>query len=134
MLNGFTPEGERAELLVGAGVLAEHQHAVAAVEDRPLLGHQVHPVGDRVDEQHVVLRVGGERDREVVLDAQVDGHPVGGAVAGVDVGDDALDALAVGDVLLDVLPRGLQQRQEREPLLELGVQLEEAVEGARSRG
>ena len=128
-VEGVHAEGEGAELLVRAGVLRQDQHAGAPVQDRTLLGDQVHPVADGVDQQRVVVLVGRQRDGEVVLDAQVDRHPVGRAVLGVDVGDDALDALPIEDVLLDVLARGLQQGEEGEALPELGVQLEEAAEG-----
>ena len=72
-----------------------------------------------------------ERDRllEVVAQAQVDRHPVGGAVAVVDDRHERLDLLQVLDVLGHVLARGLEVGDEGDPLAELGVLLEEDVEG-----
>ena len=65
--NGLTVTAHSAELLAGAGVLGEDEHAVALVDERRLLRDQVHPVEDGVHEQHVVLLVGRDRAREVVL-------------------------------------------------------------------
>ena len=42
------------ELVVRAGLGREAHHAVAPVEQRTLLGDEIEPVLDRVDEQHVV--------------------------------------------------------------------------------
>jgi len=71
------------------------------------------------------------RDRllEVVAQLQVDRHPVRRAVAVVDDRDQRLDSLQVLGVLRHVLPRRLQVRDERVLLPELGVLLEERVEG-----
>ena len=123
---------EWADLLEGAGVLGEDQHAVLGVDERSFLGDQVHAVEDRVDHERVVVPVGRQRGREVVLETHVDRHPVGVAVARVDLGHEVHHTLAVGDVLLDVLARGLQAGQKGDPALELGVQLEEAVEGEKA--
>ena len=117
-----------AELLVGAGVLGEDRDALALVDDRPLLGDQVHAVEHRVDEQHVVVLVGGHRLLEVVAQLQLDRHPVGRAVAVVDDRHQRLDALEVLGVLRHVGPRGHQLRDERDALGELRVLLEEQVE------
>src|SRR3954463_2127776 len=58
--------GPLAEILVGAGVLRQDQHAVAAVDERRLLRDEVEAVEDRVDEQRVVLLVRRDRLDEVV--------------------------------------------------------------------
>ena len=66
---------ERAELLVRAGVLGEDQHAGAFVHERSFLRNQVHSVDDGVDEEDVVLLVGGDRLGEVVGNPEIDGRP-----------------------------------------------------------
>src|SRR5262245_14708477 len=68
------------QLLVRAGVLRQDRHALALVDDRALLRHQVHAVEHRVYDQHVVVLEGGDRLLEVVAQLQLDRHPVGGAV------------------------------------------------------
>ena len=74
-----------AELLVGAGVLGEDDHAVALVHQRSLLRHEVHAVCERVHEQNVVVLVPGHCLGEVIVNAQVDGLPGVRAVAVVDL-------------------------------------------------
>ena len=98
------------------------------VDQRPLLGDEVHPVPHRVHEQQVEVLVERDRLLEVVAQAQVDRHPVGRAVAVVDDRHERLDLLEVLDVLGDVLARGLQVRDEGHALAELGMLLEEDVE------
>ena len=120
---------ELAELLVGAGVLGEDRDALALVDDRALLGDQVHAVEHRVDQQHVVVLVGRHRLLEVVAQLQLDRHPVGCAVAVVDDRHERLDPLEVLGVLGHVGARGHQLGDERDALGELGVLLEEQVEG-----
>ena len=119
---------ELAQLLVRARVLAQDRDAVALVDQRPLLGHEVHPVEHGVDHHHVVVLVGGHRLLEVVAQLEVDRHPVRRPVAVVDDRDERLDALEVLGVLGHVGPRRHQLRGERDPLGELGVLLEEDVE------
>ena len=116
-------DGDRAlaELLVGAGVLGEHQHAVARVDRRGLLGDQVHAVEDRVDDQQVELLVAGDRLGQVLVDPEIDRHPVGRAVAVVDDRDQGLDPLEVLGVLGHVLAGGLQMGDEGDLLAELGM-------------
>ena len=127
MSNGLTG-GAVAELLVGAGVLGQHDHAVARVDRRRLLGDKVHAVEERVDDQQVVVLVAGDGLREVLVDPEVDRHPVGRAVAMVDDRHQRLDPLQVLGVLGHVLPRRLQVGDEGDHLAELGVLLEEDVE------
>ena len=107
----------------------QHQDAVAGVDRRRLLGDEVHAVEERVDHQQVEVLVAGDRLVEVLVDAEVDRHPVGGPVAVVDDRDQRLDPLQVLLVLGDVLPRGLQVGDEGDPLVELRVVGEELVEG-----
>ena len=94
-----------AELLAGAGVLGEDDHAVALVDERRLLRDEVQPVGDRVHEQHVVLLVRGDRPREVVLDLEADRQPALAAEPVVDGARRVDDRVQVGRVLRDVLSR-----------------------------
>src|SRR5690606_21451618 len=54
-----------AQFVGGAGLGGQHQGAAALGEHRALLGDQVHPVSDRVDQQHVGHPVGGQGAREV---------------------------------------------------------------------
>ena len=128
-VEGVDAERALAELLVGAGVLGEHQDAVAGVDGRRLLGDEVHAVEERVDHEQVEVLVAGDGLVEVLVDAEVDRHPVGRAVAVVDDRDERLDPLQVLLVLGDVLPRRLQVGDERDPLVELRVVGEELVEG-----
>jgi hypothetical protein len=113
---------------VRAGVLREDRDAGVLVQQRSLLRHQVHAVEHRVDQQHVVLLVGGESFLEVVAQLQLDRHPVGGAVAMVDDGDERLDPLQVLLILRHVAARWHQLRDEADALAELGVLLEKGVE------
>ena len=80
----------------------QDRDAVALVDERALLGDEVHAVEHRVDHQHVVVLVGGDRLLEVVAQLEVDRHPVGRAVAVVDDGDQRLDPLEVLGVLRHV--------------------------------
>ena len=54
MSYGWIGSAASCELVVRAGLGREAQHAVAAVDQRALLGDEVEPVLDRVHEQHVV--------------------------------------------------------------------------------
>ena len=130
MSNGLTLRRELAELLVRAGVLRQHRDPVALVDQRALLGDEVHPVEHRVDHQHVVVLVGGDGLLEVVAQLELDRHPVGRAVAVVHDRDERLDALQVLGVLGHVGPRGHELGHEGHALGQLGVLLEEQVEGA----
>ncbi len=104
MSNGFTDERPRAELLVRAGILREDQDAVALVHERPFFGDEVEAVVDRVHEQHVVLLVSGHREREVVLDAEIDRCPAVALEAVVHGSRGTLDRAQVLGVLGDLLP------------------------------
>src|SRR5690606_4128075 len=79
-------DGDRvlAHLLVGARLTGQHQGGTLVGEDRDLLGDQVHPVADRVDQTHVREPVGGQRAGEVVLDVQHHRAPALRAVLLVD--------------------------------------------------
>ena len=94
---------ELPELLVRAGVLGQQAHAVALVHERALLRDQVHAVEHRVHDQQVVVLVGGDRPVEVLLELEVDRHPVGRPVPVVDDGYERLDSLEVLGVLRHVL-------------------------------
>ena len=128
MSNGLTDSAYlRRGSSVRAGVLRQDRHAVALVDDRALLGDQVHTVEHRVDEQHVVLAVGRHRLVEVVAELQLHGHPVGRPVAVVDDRHERLDALQVLGVLGHVGTRRHQLRDERDALAKLRVLIEEQV-------
>ena len=94
---------ERAQLLVGAGVLGEGEDAVAAVDHHRLLGDEVHAVGQGVDHEHVADGVGGHGHGHVVGQAQVDRLVALAAVGGVDPGHDGADLGQVVGVLGHVL-------------------------------
>ena len=109
-------EREVAELVVRAGVLGQHEHPVARVDERRLLRDEVQPVEDGVHEQHVVLLVRRDGAGEVVLDAQVDRHPTGARVPVVHAARLALDRAEVLGVLGDVLARRVEQREHPDSL------------------
>ena len=74
------------------------------VDERRLLGDEVHPVEDRVDEDHVELLVRSDRLRKVVAGVQIDRQPGVGAEAVVHERDLPLDRLEVAHVLRQRLP------------------------------
>ena len=114
--NGFTDSANSASSSCAPVFSRQQRHAVALVDQRPLLGDQVHAVEHRVDHQQVVVLVGGDRLLEVLAQPQVDRHPVGGAVAVVDHGHQRLDPLQVLGVLGHVLARRDQVGDERDLL------------------
>ncbi len=117
-----------AELLVGAGVLRQRQHAAAAVDHGDFLGHEVHPVRDGVDHNHITDRVGGHREWEVLGHPQVDGLlPVFG-VPGVDLGDNRADQCDVVGVLGHVRAARLEQREETDLSDQLRMLVEQRAE------
>ena len=61
-----------AQLVVGARLLRQHEHAVALVQRRAFLRNEVHAISHRVHEQDVVGAEGGDRAREVVVDVHHD--------------------------------------------------------------
>ena len=129
MSNGFTVSANSPSSGCGARVLGQDQHAVAVVHERRLLRDQVHPVEDRIHEQHVVLGVGGDRLGEVVRDAQIDRLPVAAGVeAVVDLARGALDRPQVLGVLGDVLAGRVELGKHRHPALPLGMVGEEEPE------
>ena len=118
-----------AQLLVRPRVLREDRHALAFVDDRSLLGHQVHAVEHRVHQQHVVVLVGRHRLLQVIAQLQLDRHPIGRAVTVVDdrhrVPRSAPDTPRTRGTSVR---RGHQLGHERHPLAELRVLLEEQIE------
>jgi hypothetical protein len=64
-----------AELLVGPRVLREDKDPTRLVDDGRLLGDEVHAVADCVDEQDVVVLVGGDGAGEVILHKELYGPP-----------------------------------------------------------
>ena len=55
-IEGIDPECAatvQCELLPRPGQVGQDEHAVGRVEQWPLLGDEVEPVADRVDQQHV---------------------------------------------------------------------------------
>ncbi|CAB5030308.1 unannotated protein [freshwater metagenome] len=112
-----------------ASVLREDRNTVALIDERTLLGDEVHSVEHCIDQQHVVLAVAGHRLFEIVAQLELDRHPVGRTVAQVDDCDERLDLLEVLGVLGNVGPRRHQLSYERNVLAELRVLVEEEVEG-----
>jgi hypothetical protein len=116
----------RRQLVGGARVLREHEHAVTRVEQRPLLGNEVEAVEDRVHEQHVVFGVRGGGERKVVGEPKVDraADPL------VHFRGDMLDLGHVLGVLRDLLTRRVEQREHPDSPTVLGMALEQQLEGA----
>ena len=128
-VEGVDADREQAELVVRADVLREHQHPVAGVDQRSLLGDQIHPIRKRVDQEHVVLPVGSDGLREVIVDSQVDGgSAVGRGPALADRARRALDRREVVGVLGDLEPRRIEQDEEAHAAPPLRLLLEEPVE------
>ena len=125
MSNGLTDSANSPSSSWAPVFSRQNRHAGALVHHRPLLGDEVHAVEHRVDDQHVVVLVGGDRLLEVVAQLQLDRHPVRRPVAVVDHGHDRLDPLQVLRVLGHVGPRRHQLGDERDPLAELRVLLQE---------
>ncbi len=124
-------QGDRVlpQLLVGSGVLRQGQHATAPVDHRDLLGHEVHAVRQRVDQDHVADRVGGHREREVLRHPQVDGLPAVLGVPGVDLRHHRADQRDVVGVLGHVGAAGLKQGEEADLADELRMLVEQCAEG-----
>src|SRR6266508_1223825 len=118
------------ELFVGARVLREDEDAVPLVHERRLLRDEIEPVEDRVHEKRVVLLVGGDGLSEVVLDAEVDRRPPVALEAVVHGARGTLDRPKVLGVFRDLLPRGVEERQHRDPAVHLSMRLEVELEGA----
>ena len=74
-VEGVDAQGGLGQLLPGTGLVGEDEHAVGAVEQRALLGHQVEAVAYRVDQQDVGDGQRGQRAGPVVFDVQDDGSP-----------------------------------------------------------
>src|SRR5215208_6325503 len=117
------------ELLVVAGVLGENEDTAFLVDDRGLLGDQVHTVADRVYEQHVEVLVCGDGSGEVVLHEQLDGPPRVRSVALVDLLCRPPHRLHVGGVLGYVGAGGLELGEEGDIAFHLGVTLQHAAVG-----
>jgi hypothetical protein len=117
------------ELAGDARLARQHEHAVALVDDRALLGDEVQPVSHGVHEQHVVAAQRGDRAREVITGVVEDRRPRGRAPLLVDATDDALDLLPVGEVLGQALARRVHERAEDDALAPLGIGAQQVVVG-----
>jgi hypothetical protein len=113
---------------VRARVARQDQDAVPAVQERSLHRDEVHAVVDRVHEQDVVDAVRGDGAQVVVLDPHLDRCPVALGERRVDPGGLADAELGVLPVLLDLRPRGRQQREELDAPPPLRVALQEELE------
>jgi hypothetical protein len=89
----------RPELVVGAGVLGEHEHAGSLVQGRTFLRNEVHPVAHRVDEQDVVGPQRRHRARKIVVHVEHDGLIAIGRPPLVHDGGQMLDLRSVGEIL-----------------------------------
>ena len=83
----------------GAGLAGEHQRAAALGQHRALLRDQVHAVPDRVHQQDVGDRAGGQRPRVVVLHLEDQRVPVRGAELLGDLPREPPHPVGVGAVL-----------------------------------
>src|ERR687894_2038061 len=101
-VEGVDDDSVIAELLVGAGIFGEYQHAVLLVGDDGFFGDEVHAVADGVDKEDVVVLVGGDGEGEVVLHREHDGLPGVRSVLLVDLFDSFLNSLSVLRILGDV--------------------------------
>ena len=116
-----------------APVFSESITTPSRVDDgRGLLRDEIHAVEERGDHQEVEVLVSGDRLREVLVDPQVDRHPVRRAVTVVHDRDDRLDPLHVLGVFGDVEARGLEVGDERDALAELGMLREKGVESRKA--
>ena len=73
--NGLTTSAHGASSSAAPAFSESTSTPSRVVQQRALLGDEVEPVEDRVHEQHVVLRVRGDRERKVVPEPQVDHRP-----------------------------------------------------------
>src|SRR4028118_782078 len=126
---GVDGQGVLAELLVGAGVLGEHEDAVPLVDDGGLLGDEVHAVADGVDEQDVVVLVRGDGAGEVVHHKELYRGPAVRAVLLVALPRRQAAGLQVRRVLGNVAAGGLELGQEGHVLPHLRVPLEHPAVG-----
>ena len=120
------------QLLPGARLVRQHEHAVGRVQQRALLGHEVEPVAHRVDQQDVGQRERGERAGPVVLDGQQDRRPPvrpAGAEGMVDPLGGVHHVGPVGEILGQPLPAGIREGDVHHLPAPLGVDLEQLLEG-----
>ncbi len=122
---GVHHERVLAQFRVRPRLPRQDQYAALVGDDRHLLGDQVHPVPDRVDQGHVGEPVRGQGPREVVLDVQHDRGPPRRPVLGVDLVRQPLHLGGVVPVDGEVLPGGVGEGHVHDPLAPLGAVVEE---------
>ena len=104
----------------GARLPGQHQRAAAFGQHRAFLCHQVHAVPDRIDQQHIGHRAGGQRPGVVVLHLEDQRIPVRRAELRGDLRRDLPDPLGVGAVLGHRRPGRVGEGQVDHPAVPLG--------------
>ncbi|MBV9093397.1 MAG: trehalose-phosphatase [Streptosporangiaceae bacterium] len=99
----------------GSGLPGQQQRAAAFGKHRSLLRDQVHAVPDRIDNQHVGERAGGQRPRVVVAHLQQQRVPLRGAELLGDLLRDPPHLLGVGPVFGYGGPRRVGERHVQHP-------------------
>ena len=115
---------------MGPCVFRKDNSATTLVEQRRLLGDEIHPVHQGVHEQDVELLVRRDREREVISDAQVDRGPAVLLKTIVDSPRFAMDLAQVLRVLGNLLTRGIEQREHADSAVHFGMRPEVELEGA----
>jgi hypothetical protein len=116
----------------GARELGQHQDAgIGYLAGDELLGDQVHAVSQRRDESDVGIAVDPAEALLVQRAVEVaDGRPAGRRETPVDAADQLVDLPLELLVLRNLRPAGNRELQQDDLLAVLGVDLEQALEGA----
>ena len=64
--------------------MREYQDAIALVDDGTLFGHQIHPIHNRIDEQHIIPLHRRKRPRTIIATERMNRCPVLCAVFPID--------------------------------------------------
>ena len=120
-VGGRNAEGAVGKLFVNAAAVGQDQYAVAVVDHRAFLGHQVHALDYGVHQEHVVELHAGDGLSVIVLDEGHDGLPVVGAVVIIDLLHHLLYLVHVPLVLTYVGAGRHQESEEFDLALQLRV-------------
>ncbi len=125
---GCTGTAVLADEVVGAGLAREADDGLSLAQDRALHRHEVEPVADRVDEDHVGTLQRGDRAREVVTAVEHDRVPVVARPTVVHLIGDRLDLGPVVPVLGERLAGRIEVGDEGDAAAQVPVLGEELVE------